>query len=119
MTEHTDYFMTCVEIKDYNGMIDGRNLFNQPLKNNMKTYNNILKTTTGQVHNYTTCCLLFYHYFNEHYKMIAIDLNEQKKLDSDPKAIHQINFTANLDQTGETVMYFITEEAKETILNFS
>ena len=34
------------------------------------------------------------------YKMIAVDLNKQKALDADPKAIQQINFTANLDRAG-------------------
>ena len=51
--------------------------------------------------------------------MIAIDLIKQQVLDADPKAIQQINFTANLDQNGKTTMFFIIEEAKETILDFS
>ena len=51
--------------------------------------------------------------------MIAIDLSEQQALHADPKAIQQINFTANLAQEGRTAMYIITEEAKETILGYS
>ena len=51
--------------------------------------------------------------------MIAVDLSKQQALDADPKAIQQINFTANLDRGGNTRIYFILEEAKETILNFS
>ena len=51
--------------------------------------------------------------------MIAIDLSKQQALDADLKAIQQINFTANLDQEGNTTMFFITEEAKGTILEFS
>ena len=50
--------------------------------------------------------------------MIAIDLSKQQALDADPRAIQQINFTANLDSNGNTTMFFIIEEAKETILNF-
>ena len=50
--------------------------------------------------------------------MIAIDLSKQQALDADPKAIQQINFTANLDRAGNTAMLFIIEEAKETTLNF-
>ena len=46
--------------------------------------------------------------------MIAIDLSKQQVLDADPKAIRQINFTANSDQEGNT-MFFIIEEAKGTI----
>ena len=51
--------------------------------------------------------------------MIAIELSEQQALVTDPKAIQQINFTANLDRTENTTMFFIIEEAKETILDFS
>ena len=51
--------------------------------------------------------------------MIAINLSEHQVLHADPKAIQQINFTANLAQEGRTAMYIITEEAKETILGFS
>ena len=51
--------------------------------------------------------------------MITIDLSKQHVLDADPKAIQQINFTANLDRAGNTRFYFILEEAKETIFEFS
>ena len=54
--------------------------------------------------------MLGYNYFKEHYKMIAIDLSKQQELDSDPKAIQQINFTGNLEQ--QATIYFIIEEAK-------
>ena len=50
--------------------------------------------------------------------MIAIDLSKQQVLDADPRAIQQINFTANLDRAGNTTMFFIIEEAKETALDF-
>ena len=51
--------------------------------------------------------------------MITIDLSKQQALDADPKAIQQINFTANLDRAGNTRLYFILEEAKETVFEFS
>ena len=51
--------------------------------------------------------------------MIAIDLSKQQALDADTRAIQQINFTANLDRDDNTRIYFIFEEAKETILGFS
>ena len=50
--------------------------------------------------------------------MIAIDLSKQQEFDANAKAIQQINFTENLDQAGNTTMFFITEEVKETILDF-
>ena len=51
--------------------------------------------------------------------MIAVDLSKQQALDADPKAIQQINFTANLDRAGNTRFYFILEYAKETVFEFS
>ena len=52
-------------------------------------------------------------------KTFAIDLIKKQALDTDPRAIQQINFTANSDRNGNTTMFFIIEEAKETILDFS
>ena len=51
--------------------------------------------------------------------MIAVDLSKQQALDADPRAIQQINFTANLDRAGNTRIYFILEESKETKLDFA
>ena len=51
--------------------------------------------------------------------MIAVDLSKQQGLEADPRANQQINFTATLDRAGNTRIYFILEEAKETKLNFS
>ena len=51
--------------------------------------------------------------------MIAIDLGKQLVLDVDQRAIQQINFTANLARAGNTTMILITEEAKETVFEFS
>ena len=88
------------------------------LKNKKITYDNIRKIATGYGDDYTTGCLLDYPYFIETCKMIAVDLSKQKSLDFDPTAIQQINFTGNLDKTGNTRVYFILEEAKETVLDF-
>ena len=100
-------------------MIDGKNLFHQPINSMNKIYGNIRKILIGQGDDYTVGCLLDYSYFKDHYKMIAIDLSKQQALDADPRAIQQINFTANLDRAGNTTMFFIIEEAKETVLDFS
>ena len=61
----------------------------------------------------------YYSYFKENYKLIAIYLSKQQALDADPRAIQKINFTANLDRDGNTTMFFITEQAKETVFDFS
>ena len=78
---------------------------------------------TRQGENYTASCLLGCNYFNKYYKMIAIELSKQQALDADPKAVQQISFTGNLN-LGEnvnvnTIFFFIIEEKKETILDFS
>ena len=51
--------------------------------------------------------------------MIVVDLSKQQALDADPKAIQQINFIGNLDRPGYTRIYFILEEGKETVFEFS
>ena len=100
-------------------MINGENLFDQPIKDNKVTYENIRKITTCRGDGYTTGCLLDYPYFKDSYKMIAVDLGKQPALDTHLTAIQQINFTTNLDRAGNTSIYFILEEAKETKLDFS
>ena len=105
-------------------MIDGRNVFDQPIKNDLKTYDNIRKVETGQSDDYTTGYLLNYPYFKKYCKLMAIDLREQQKLDTDPKAIQQINFTGNITRAERFSllffsMFFIIEESKEIVLDFS
>ena len=86
-TSYDRYYLPNVEIKDYNIMINGENLFDQPTKNNKVTYENIRKIAIGQGDDYTTGCLLDYSYFADTYKMIAVDLSKQHALDADPRAI--------------------------------
>ena len=83
-------------------MIDGKNFLDQPVKKNKVTDENIRVIVTGQGYNYTTGCFLDYIYFKNYYKMIAIDLSKHHALYDDPKAIQQINFTANVDRVGNT-----------------
>ena len=116
---HCNYYLPNVEIKNYNVKINVENFFDQPIKNKKITYDNIRRIAIGYGDDYTTGCLLDYPYFIETYKTIAIDLSKQKALYFDPKAIQQINFTGNLDCAGNTRVYFILEEEKETVLNFS
>ena len=108
-----------VEIKNYSVMINGEFFFDQPIKNNKTTYESIRKNATGQGDDYTTGCLLDYPYFKDIYKVIAVDLSKQNALDAVPRAIQQINFIANLDRAGNTRIYFILKETKETIINFA
>ena len=91
------YFLLTVEIKDYNVLKVGRNIFDQPIKNNSRTCDNIRKISIGQDDDCTTGCLLGYPYFEKYYKLIAIDLSKQQK---------------------DTTMFFIIEEAKEIFSDF-
>ena len=118
-TSHSDYYIPNVELKDYNVMINGEKFFDQTIKNNKVTYEHIRKIATGQGNDYTTGCLLDYSYFKDSYKMIPVDLSKEQALDADPRENQQINFTANLERAGNTRIYFVLEEAKETKLDFS
>ena len=106
------YFLPTVEVKDYNVMIDGKNIFDHPIKNDLRTYENIWKIATGQGDDYTTSCLLDCNSFKNCDKIIAVDLSKQQALGADTKAIQRINFTINLDWAGKTAMYVILKEAK-------
>ena len=66
-------------------MTDGRNYLDQRVKNDLKTYDNIRKSSIGQGDDYTTGCLLDYPYCKKYYKLIVIDLSKQQKLDADLK----------------------------------
>ena len=112
-------------------MIDGKNFFNQPVKNDKVMYENIRKIATGdkyQGDEYTTkqmtiesaVCQTMSTLIKKYCKMIAIDLSKQQALDADPKAIQQINFTENLNRAERTRFYFILErQKKQGIFEFS
>ena len=100
-------------------MIDGRNFFDQPINSMNKTYENIRKIATGKCDDYTTGCLLDYPYFKENnYKMIVIDLSRQNELDADPRAVQQINFTANVDRAGNKTIFLLLKKKKKPFPNF-
>ena len=71
--------------------------FDYLLKNDLVTYDNIRKIAIGQGDDYTTGYLLYYLYFKNYYKIIAIHLSKQQASNADPQTMQQINFTANLD----------------------
>ena len=43
---HTGYYLPKVEIKDYIVMIDAKNFFEQPVKSDLRTYDNVRKIST-------------------------------------------------------------------------
>ena len=97
-------------------MIDGKNFFDQPMNSDLKTYENIRKIDTGHRDGYTTGLLVRLFLFQI---MIDADLSKQQALDADPRAIQQINSTANLDRAENTTKFFIIEKAKETVFEFT
>ena len=111
------YFLPRVKIKNYNIEIDGRNFYDQPINDSIKQYDEARKVSTGQGDDYTTGCLLDFAYFEKNYRLIAADLSKQKALDADPRAIQQIIFTGKASEN--IVVYYILEQSKETILQFS
>ena len=72
---HKQYYLPTVEIKDYNVMIDGRNFFDQPMKDNLKAWNNIRKITTGRGGDYTIRVFIRLYLFQ---KMLWINCNRFK-----------------------------------------
>ena len=106
------YYLPNVGLKDYNIMIDWQNVFDQPIRNDKVTYENIRKIATGEEDDHTTGCLLDYPYFKDIYEMIGVDLSKQQALDADTRAIQKINFTANLDKTGNTKIFFYFRRSK-------
>ena len=120
-TSYRQYFLPTVLVTDYDVTIDRQNLFDQVVKNNLRTYDINRKIGTGQGGDYTIGCFLDYDYIKYNYKLIAISLSKQKALDADPKAMQKISFTGSVTGEGlsDTTMLSIIEAAKETVLDFS
>ena len=114
---HRKYFLPRIKIENYNIEIDGRNFYDQPINDLIKQYDEVRKISTGQGDDYTTGCLLDFAYFEKNYRLIVADLSKQKALDANPRAIQQIIFTGKASEN--TVIYYILEQSKETILTFS
>ena len=111
------YFLPRIKITNCNIEIDGRNFSDHPINDSIKQYDEVRKISTGKGDDYTTGCLLDFAYFEKNYKIIAADLSKQKALDADSRAIQQIIFTGHTDD--QIKVYYILEQSKETILEFS
>ena len=62
--------------------------------------------------------MLDYFYFKENYKIIAVDLSRKNELDADPRAVQQINFTANVDRAGNKTIFLLLKKQKKPFQNF-
>ena len=107
------YYVPNVEIKDFNILIDGKSLFDLPVKDEEEPYEKIMSMSRNN--DETTGNLLYFFYFKENCRLIAINLSNQTKL-KDPQ---QINFIGKLENedNGET-MFFIIENSEETYFEF-
>ena len=110
---HKKHFLP--RVSTYNALIDGRNFYDQPINDLVKQYDEIRKIATGQGDDYTTGCLLNYHYFKNHYNLIAIDLSKQKELDVDSRAFQQIEFYGMLKTNSQVCA--VLEKSKEQCYN--
>ena len=107
------YYVSNVEIKIFNVLIDKKHFFDLPVKNEEEAYEKIVDMSNNN--DYITGNLLDFGYFKENSKSIAIDLSKQTKL-KDPQ---QISFIGRLLNTHETTMFFIIKKSEETTFNFS
>ena len=113
-TSFSKYYVPKVEIKDFNGLIDGKPFFEIPAKNKEEAYEAIVEMSKNN--NYTTGNLLDHEYFKCHYKSIAIDLSKQTELET-PDLKQQINFIGRLEENNVT-MFFIIEKKEEATFDF-
>ena len=107
-----EYYITLVEIKDFNALINNKPFFDQPVKNKQEAYKKLVKMTRNN--DYTTGNLLDYLNHLKYYKLIGIDLSRQ----TNTSIPQQINFTRKLEEDDGSTMFFITEKQQKTILLF-
>ena len=72
---HRRYFLPRVKIENYNIEIDGRNVYDQPINDLIKQYDEARKVSAGQGDDFTTCCLLDFAYFKNKYRLILAHLS--------------------------------------------
>ena len=106
------YYLSRIDFKKYNVIIDERNFYDNPIESHIEKYRELKKGTIGKGEDYTTESLLDYDYFKKNHKLVAVDLSKQKELDADPRAIQQIELETN------STIYWVLEKSKETILEF-
>ena len=115
--DNTNGITPRTEIKNFNIEIDGRSFYDQPINDLIKQYGEARKVSTGQGDDDTTGCLLDFAYFEKNYKLIAADLSKQIALGAVSRAIQKIIFTGTA--SAAVIIYYILEQSKETILEFS
>ena len=107
---HKRYFFLGVNIENYKIKTDERNIYDQPINDSIKQYDEARKVTTGLGDDYTSGCLLDFAYFKKKKKIqtIAAHLGKQKTLDADSRAIQQIAFNGKAN--AGVMTYYILEQ---------
>ena len=70
------YYLPKGIIKNYNGIINGKSFYDQPIDSDVKRFEEIRKLTMGQGEDYTTGCLLDYECIKNRYRLMVIDLSK-------------------------------------------
>ena len=115
-TSFSKYYVPNVKRKDFNVLIDGKKIFNTPIKNDEETFEQIIEMWRNN--GYTTGNSLDYEYFSKHYKLIAIDLSKEIELEN-PDLKKQIDFIESLERNGKATMFFLIEKSEKTTFEFS
>ena len=108
------YYVPKIQIKDYNVLIDEKRFFDLPVRNEEEAYKKIIEMSNNN--DYTTDNLLDFAYYKENYRLIAIDLRKQTKI-NDPQ---QINFIGKIENENNGVtIFFIIERTEKITFEFS
>ena len=108
------HYISNVEIKNFNVLIDVKSFFDLAVKNEKEAYEKVIVMSYNN--DYTSGYLFDFGYFKESYKLIAIDLSKQTKL----KELQQISFIGKREnQDRGATIFFIIEKSEETTFNFS
>ena len=117
------YYLLKIIIDSFNIIMNGKNFHDEAIGLDIKQYEEMRKLTTTQGEDYTTGCSLDYDCIRNLYRLIAVDLNRQRELDADPKAIQQIQFVRQLKNPDYAIVanesmfvLAILEKVKETRL---
>ena len=108
-TSFSKYYVSKVEIKDFNVLTDRKPFFEIPVKNKEEAHEAIVEMSKNN--DYTTGNLLDYEYFKDHYKLIAIDLSKQIELEN-PDLKQQINFIGRLEENNATMFFIIVKKRR-------
>ena len=107
------FYVPKVQVKDLNVLIDGKSLFDLPVKSEEEPYEKNIEMSWNN--DYTSGNLLDFAYFKENYRLIAIDLSKQTKLKDPQKLILLINLKTKLI---EQQCFSLLKNWKKLLLNF-